>query len=144
MKRAFFTILAAISFAGIALADVTIVSDQLKQKSDEFLADFNKSSGYSYVLLKDKDGTETVYRYGRDTRRESQKLGDSAHIMLYSCRWFYRYDLPMDISLLEGALIVHKDDERYAAFQARYHDGCYNPIVHGMTAWRESQDADKK
>jgi hypothetical protein len=97
---------------------------------EAFRGAYTSGKGLSYVVINDEKG-ERVYRYGDASREAAKKDKDKRGFMLFTCLAPHVFvaDSVSDRAALAKATVVHAGEPRFAELDAKYVNGCRNPLV---------------
>jgi hypothetical protein len=116
----------------VALLVTTPVMAADPATADPDLAKFREAytagDGLAYVVIKDDKG-EHIYRYGDASRLTAKK--DPRGYMLFTCALphIFLQQNPPDKTALMTAQVVRPGDAAFAELDAKYLNGCKNPLV---------------
>jgi hypothetical protein len=132
-----FAYVAAISTSLLALP--AIAADQPAVDSDlaQFRAAYTSGDGLAYVVINDDKG-EHIYRYGDASRTTARK--DARRYMLFTCNAPHVFisQKAEDKAALTKATVVKPGEPRFAELDAKYLEGCHNPLVKSAIPSRQS------
>jgi hypothetical protein len=94
----------------------------------QFRTAYTSGEGLAYVVIADDKG-EHVYRYGDASRLTAKK--DTRGYMLFTCNspHVFVQQSPEDKAALAKATVVKAGEPRFAELDAKYLQGCHNPLV---------------